>query len=164
MSLQAPMFPPVETGVLELVGANEQVDQNEFGAAVSYDLIAARPMAGALLAVTLLSSEAGTGAIQTPAGQLLVFDADPGHSAGDDGSGISAAEWQGLIAAIDVQAVDWTAEDNGAFCNLRNFEPIPFHRLSTLYFVWRHTDAISLNDAAGDDEVLSVNVWLQLLG
>jgi len=159
--LVAPMFPPRETGILELIGVNEQVDQNEFGAAVSYDIPGLKAGSGYLLAFTFISSEEGTGAILTPGGQLLVFDADPGHSAGDDGSGISAAEWQALICVIDVAAGEWTAEDNAAFVNVRDFEPIRFHEVDTLYFVWRHKDATGFNDAAGDDETLKVNCWLQ---
>jgi len=163
MPLVAPMFPPAETGVLELVGTDERVDQNEFGAAVSYDIPGPKAGSGILTAFTFFATEEGTGALQDSAGQLLIFDADPGHSAGDDGSGITAAEWKTLIAAIDVAAGDWTTEDNALFCNKRDFEPIRFHEVNTLYFVWRHTDATSLNDAAGDDESLSVNVWYQRL-
>ncbi len=157
--LTAPMYPPTETGVLELIGTDERVDQNEFGAAVSYTVPGTTASSGYMLMFTLVASEEGTGAIPHPAGQLLVFDADPGHSAGDDGSGITAAEWETLIAVVAVADGDWTAEDNAAFCNKRDFEPIPFHEAPILYFVWRHTDATSLNDAAGDDEVLNVNVW-----
>ena len=164
MPLVAPKFPPTETGILELVGTNERVDQNEFGAAVSYDIPSSPTAAsGILTAFMLFATEEGTGALQNSAGQLLIFDADPGHSAGDDGSGISAAGWKTLIAAIVVSAADWTAEDNGAFCNKRNFKSIRFHEVNTLYFVWRHTDATSLNDNAADDEVLEVNVWYQRL-
>jgi len=158
--LTAPMFPPLETAVLELIGKDEAVAQNTFGAAVSYTVPGTTPSSGFLLAFTFISSEEGTGDILTPAGQLLVFDADPGHSAGDSGSGISTAEWQTLICKIDVSSGEWITEDNAAVVNVRDFQPIPFHRVSTLYFVWRHTSATGFNDAAGDDEVLDVNVWL----
>jgi len=161
--LTAPMFPPRETGVLELVGINERVDQNEFGAAVSFTVPGTTASSGILTGFMFFATEEGTGALQDSAGQLLIFDADPGHSAGDDGSGITAAEWKALIAVIDVAAGDWTTEDLAMFCNKRDFEPIRFHKVDTLYFVWRHTDAVSLNDGAGDDERLHVNVWLQKL-
>ncbi len=161
--LTAPMFPPRETGVLELIGTDEVVDQNEFGAAVSYSVTGAKARSGIITAFTFISTEEGTGAILLPAGQLLIFDADPGHNAGDDGSGISADEWKTLIAAVDISSGEWTAEDNGAFLNRRDFEAIQFHEVKTLYFVWRHRSATSFNDAAGDDEGLFVNVWLQLM-
>ena len=144
-----------ETAVLELVGADEQIDQNELGAAVSFTLPGEPPSSGELLSFTFISSD---GDIQTPSGQLLIFDADPGHNAGDDGSGVSAAEWKALIGEIDVGASDWKSEDNAAWLSIKD-EIIPFHAVDTLYFVWRHTDATSLNDGAGDDEVLEVNVW-----
>ena len=161
MPLFMPAYPVKETGVLELVGADERVDQNELGAEVSFTLPGVQPASGILLAFTFFGTETGTGAIPHPAGQLLIFDADPGLTAGDDGSGVSAAELKTLIAVLDVADGDWTAEDNGAFAHKSNFEPIPFHAVQTLYFVWRHTDATNLNDAAADDEVLEVNVWYQ---
>lgn len=146
-----------ETGVLELVGADEQVDQNELGAAVSFDLPGERAASGELLSFVFLSSESGSGSIQTPSGQLLIFDVDPGHNAGDDGSGISAPEWQAFIGEIDIASSDWKSEDYAAWISVKD-EVVPFHAIDTLYFVWRHTDSTSLNDGAGDDEKLEVNV------
>lgn len=147
-----------ETGVLELVGADEQVDQNELGATVSHDLPGEQPASGELLSFTFVATETGSGAVQDSAGELLIFDADPGHSVGDDGSGISAAEWKRCIGRVKVAASDWTIEDNGGVaCIVDN--PVPFHGVQTLHFVWLHTDATSLNDGAGDNEVLEVNVW-----
>ena len=161
--LTGPIYPPAETTLLELVGTNEQVDQGDFGASVSFNLPGNEPAAGVLTGFTFISSEEGSGSIQTLSGHLLIFDADPGHSAGDVGTGISTAEWQTLIAVVTVETVDWTTETTAAYYNARDFEPIRFHAVNTLYFVWRHTGDTSYNDAAGDDEVLDVNVWYQRL-
>lgn len=161
IGVSQPWDPVRESGVLELVGKNEQVDQNEFGAAVSLTMPGTQASSGKLLAFTFIATEEGTGAVQDSAGQLLIFDADPGHSAGDDGSGISGAEWKTLIGAVAVASTDWTTEEAGGFAYKQPTLPIPFHEVDTLYFVWRHTDATSLNDGAGDDEVLDVNVWYE---
>jgi len=161
LQLSQPWDPIRETGVIELVGTDEQVDQNEFGAAASFTMPGNQAASGKLVSFMFIATEEGTGAIQNSAGQLLIFDADPGHNVGDDGTGISGAEWKALIGVIAVAAGDWTAEDNGGFAYKQSTLPIPFHAVDTLYFVWRHTDATSLNDGAGDDEVLEVNVWYE---
>ena len=38
--------------------------------------------------------------ILTSAGTLLIFSADPGHSSGDTGSGISTAEWETFLGKV----------------------------------------------------------------
>ena len=157
-----PRYPILHSGVTELVGKDEQVDQNELAAAVEVDITSGegQPVSGEILAVMLYATEEGSGAVQDSAGELLIFTADPGHSAGDTGSGISAAEWQTCIGRVKVTASDWSTEDNGGIAYITD-TPVPFHNLSSLFLVWYHTDATSLNDAAGDDEVLDVDLWYQ---
>lgn len=143
-----------EGGVTELVGINEQVDQDEYGASVGVAL--GNTYSGEILSVTLYSTEDGSGTVQTPAGKLLILDADPATSAGD--TALAAAEWPTVIGIIAVAAADWLVDANGAACFIAN-QPVPFHALATLYFVWFHEDATSLNDVAGDDEQLEFNFW-----
>ena len=161
MTSMYPQRPVLHTGVLELVGADERVDQNELGVAVSASIDGGNTSSGVILAAAFYATESGTGAIQDSAGELLVFTADPGHSVGDDGSGVSGAEWKTCIASIAVATTDWVTEDNGGIAHICS-DPIPFYGLATLYFVWHHTDATSLNDGAGDNEVLDVDVYYQL--
>lgn len=155
--LTNPRYQIQELGLTELIGPNEQVDQNDYGASVAIALgDGVRPVSGELLSFMFYSGETGTGAVQTPAGTLLLMDADPAVSAGD--TSITAAAHQTIIGRVDVAAADWIADANGGHaCKLD--QPIPFHNLQTLYAVWFHTDATSLNDAAGDDETLHFNGW-----
>jgi hypothetical protein len=158
-----PRYPILHIGVTELVGKDEQVDQNELGDAVEVDLSSdgeGQPISGEILSAMFYATEEGSGSVQDSAGELLIFTADPGQAAGDDGSGISGAEWQTCIGRIKIAASDWSTEDNGGIAYVTD-TPIPFHDLSSLFLVWYHTDATSLNDAAGDDEVLDVDLWYQ---
>ena len=145
-----------ELGVTELVGADEQVDQNDYGASVSVDLPGGLPISGEFLHFTFYSRETGTGAVQTPAGSLFILDADPATTAGD--TAITAAERLTVIAEVPVAAADWQSDANGGSVTVHD-KPVAFHGLTTLYFLWFHEDATSLNDGAGDDEILEFNAW-----
>ena len=59
-----------ETGLIELVGINEQVDQNDYGAHVTADLKGS----GEILSACFMSTEDGTGDVQEPAGKQLIFN------------------------------------------------------------------------------------------
>lgn len=143
----------VEGGITEIIGINEQIDQNDYAASVGLAL--GGTYSGEILNVALFSTEDGTGTVLTPSGHLLIFDADPAIAAGD--TSITNAEWLTLIGKVTVAAADWISDANGAYAY---YEPsISFHALSTLYFGWLHTDATSYNDSAGDDEQLEFNIW-----
>ena len=151
-----PFMPMREGGLTELVGINEQVDQSDYSGSVAVTLDATIPRSGEILSVCLYSTEDGSGAVQTPAGRLLVLDADPAVSSGD--TSITAAEWVTVLGHIKVLSGDWLTDANGGIAYVHDV-PIPFHDLNTLYFVWFHEDATSLNSAAGDDEQLQMNCW-----
>lgn len=155
--LTNPRYEIQELGLTELVGADEQLDQNDYGASVAITLgDGIRPVSGELLSFMFYTAETGSGAIQTPAGTLLILDADPAVSAGD--TAISAAEHRTVLGRVDVEAADWNSDANGGnACKLD--QPIPFHSLNAIYALWYHTDATSLNDGAGDDETLHFNAW-----
>jgi hypothetical protein len=104
----------------------------------------------------LYSTEDGSGAVQTPAGWLYIFDADPTISSGD--TSMSAAERVTVLGRLEVEADDWDADANGGTAYIYD-TPVAFHSLSTLYFVFKLTSATGMNDAAGDDEQLEFNFW-----
>lgn len=157
MPLSAPYYQITETALTELVGKDEQVDQNDYGGSVAVTLgDGVRPVSGELLSFAFFSTEEGTGAVQTPAGTLLILDADPAVSAGD--TSITAAERLTVLGHVSIAAADWQTDANGG-SNFVYDQPVPFHNLQALYFVWFHEDATSYNDGAGDDEVLEVKAW-----
>jgi hypothetical protein len=161
-TLTQPFNPIQETGVVELVGKDEQVDQNDYGGSVAVALGPTgynKPISGEILHVTVFSRETGSGSVQTPDGQLIILDADPATTAGD--TAITAAERLTVIGAIPVETTDWISDANGASATIFT-KPLAFHALHNLYFLWFHENATSFNDAAGDDEILEVNAWYRM--
>lgn len=149
----------VESTLTELIGADEQIDQNDFGGSVEVDLAGLAIVGGCsgeILSVMLFATEAGTGAILEPAGTLFIFDADPSISAG--ATSMSAAARVTVLGQVVVGANDWKADANGASVFVYN-QPVPFHELDSLFLAWFHEDATSFNDGAGDDEKLEVKFW-----
>lgn len=157
MGLSNPLYHITETALTELVGADEQVDQNDYSGSVAVTLgDGVRPVSGEFLSFTFYTKEEGSGAVMSPAGTLILLDADPAIASGD--TAMTAAERETVIGSIDVAAADWIADATGAHASILD-KPLPFHNLQTIYAVWLHTDATSLNSAAGDDEVLSFKAW-----
>ena len=80
-----PQYGMQHIGVTELVGKDEQVDQNELGAEVAATMsqITGVPVSGEFLAFIFYATEEGSGAVQDSQGELLIFTAAPGLTAGD---------------------------------------------------------------------------------
>lgn len=142
------------SALIELIGINEQVDQNDFGGSVALPLGTTGP--GEILSVLLRTTESDAGSILTPEGTLIFLNADPAVSAGD--TSMTAAEWATVVGSISVSSSDWVADANAGVVLQVPEHPIPFESLSDLYMVWLHEDATSFNDGGTDDEALHVVV------
>ena len=144
-----------EIAVVELVGADEEVNTSDYGGSVALAL--GGSYSGYIDGVCIFATEDGTGAVQDSAGVLLFLDADPATTAGD--TAITNAERLTVLGQVTFYASDWqTDATGGSACK----EPgIPFHALSNIYALWFHTDATDLNDAAGDDESAELEVRYQ---
>ena len=145
-----------EVGLTEIVDADHQVDQNDFSATADLTVgVGGLTASGEFLSVVLVTTENGSGAVLSPAGKLILLDADPNTTAGD--TALTAAEWKTAIGYVDVNTSDWVTDANGglAFKQIA----VPFHDLTAVYAVWFHEDATSFNDAAGDDEEMHINLW-----
>lgn len=147
----------MEGGLTELVGINEKIDQNDYSGSVSVTLPG--PISGEILSFAFYATEDGSGAIQDSAGTLIIFDADP--SVTSEATTLTAANWITAIGHVAVTTGDWSVDAGGGLAYIMD-NPIPFHNLSTLYFVWKQTDAQGLNDGAGDDEQLEFNFWYRI--
>lgn len=147
-----------EGGATEIVGADEQVDQNEYGAsvAVALDTTDYDSISGEILSFGFLSTEDGTGAIQKPDGTLYIFDADPSISVGD--VTMTNADWLTVMGVVRVSSSDWVTDTTGAM-NYIIDTPIAFHSVITMYLAWFQEDTTSFNDNAADDEQLEMNFW-----
>src|SRR3990167_1868637 len=144
----------LETGIFELIGINEQVDQNNYGDEIGVALAATH--SGTITGITLVSTEDGSGAVMNPVGVLHIFDADPVITVND--AALAAASHPFAIAEINVAAADWIEDTGGAHVSLSlPNSGIPFHALGTVYFSFQTTDATSINSAAGDDEQIEAN-------
>jgi hypothetical protein len=162
--LTQPFATIYETGLITLIGANNQVDQNEYGPSAAVDLVTAcgaragAPISGEILQVTLISTETGSGSVNAPNGVLFFLDADPAVAAGD--TTMTAGERATVIAQVEVETTDWKSDAGGASATIFT-KPIALHALSSLYVVWFLEHATSYNDAAGDDEILQMNAWFR---
>ena len=156
--LTKPFSAILEAGLTELVGINEQVDQNDYGGSVGISLAApgSQPVSGEILSFAFYATEDGSGAVQDSAGYLILMDANPAVTAGD--TALAAAEFVTILGVVTVEATDWHTDANGGVAYIHD-TPVPFHDLNTIYAVWFHSDATGLNDAAGDDEQLEFNFW-----
>ena len=149
-----PFAAVLEGGLTELVGVDEQVDQNDYSGSVEVALGGTH--SGELLSFAFYATENGSGAVQDSAGRLIILDADPAVASGD--TALAAGEWPTVLGVVQVEAGDWIMDANRGVAYIVD-TPVAFHALSTLYFVWLHEDATSLNDAAEDDELLEFNFW-----
>jgi len=144
----------IEGGLLSLVADDEEVNTNDYGASVEGALGATH--SGEILQFVFYATETGSGAIQDSAGKLIILDADPEINDGD--TAMTAAERITVLGQVEVSPSDWQIDANGGSAIILN-QPVAFHALASLFFVWFHTDAVDLNDGAGDDEVLQMNFW-----
>ena len=140
-----------ETGMIELVGEDEQVDQNDYGAHVTANLKGS----GEILSACFISIG---GDILQVSGKLLIFNAAVTVAAGD--TSITTGERGELIAMIDVSASAWQADVNGASQSIL-VQPVPYDT-NDLYLVWFHESATSINSDAQDNEELWVNLFYRL--
>lgn len=152
------VYPYQRTGVFELIGVNERVDQNRYSDEVA---IAIPSYLGYEIAkIMLYSTEDGTGAVQRPNGQLFVLRADPAIAANDATLGAGAV-WPTVAAKIPIAMADWSATDAGGACVDKVLaEPIHVDA-ATLWFTFFNEAAGSFNDVAGDDEQLEADVWFR---
>ena len=143
-----------EMGITELIGINEQITASQYGATVSITL--AGP--GTIVKVCLIATEddsGGGGAVFTPAGDLILFDADP--TLGVDDATITNAERLTIVSVMTFATANWQSDANGAVNCQKTIEI--FHG-STLFATWHSaTGETQWNSAAGDDEQLEFNLW-----
>ena len=150
--LTMPFEPMQQIGLTELIGINEQVDQNDYSASVAVTLGSIQ--SGEILDVCLFTTEDGTGSVQSPEGWLYLFSADPSITSG--ATAMTAAARVTILGRIKVESADWETDANGGAAYIYD-TPVAFPALSTLYFAFKLTSATSLNDGAGDDEQLEFN-------
>lgn len=142
-----------ELGLTELVGADEQIAQNEYTPSVGVSL-GDSPVSGKFESFAIIST--GGDELEIT-GVLLIFDADPAIAEGD--SAITAAEHQSLIGMVKVESGDYLLADSGGKSAYIVDTAVPFHSLETIYFSFDYTAATTINSAAGDNEVVSLNAW-----
>jgi len=149
-----------ELGLTELIGINEQVDQNDYSASVEVDVSpGSNPASGVIHQWMFYQTEDGSGAILSPAGTLFILDADPAVANGD--TALAAAEWVTVVGTVDVLAGDWITDANGSVAVIKD-QPVYFHDVDSLFFTFKLTSSTSINSAAGDDEQLEFNAEMQL--
>jgi hypothetical protein len=110
MTITRPFTSMQEIGLTELVGINETVANTNYGDEVSVTIGDGpnneREVSGEFLSFMFYSTEDGSGAVQTPAGRLLIFDTAPTIAAND--TAITVAEATTLVGQVRVAVADWT--------------------------------------------------------
>lgn len=150
-------FGMIDSGWLSLVGADQQVDQNKYGASVEFSFGA--EVSGYLSLQALVSAKEGTGAVQKPRGVVLVFDSDPSIAAND--AALSIATHEKELGQWTCESSDWVNSDaNAAGATPYLKDAIRIDGLSSVWIAWQHLSATSYNDAAGDDETLQARLVL----
>lgn len=145
-----------EFGVTELIGKDEQVAQNQFGAHVEISIGASgKNVSGEILNVVIISSG---GDKIGEAGRLYFFDADPTITAG--AGDMTLAEAKLLIGQIEIAASDWkNAGGTPTVKTVFKEVAIGFHAVPSIFAAYFHAGATQINSAGGDDEVFDFNVW-----
>jgi len=156
LGVVAPYRRPTEiqsSGVLELVGINERVDQYEYSQEVEQAF--SRTISGEILNVTLISTEDGSGAVLRPEGTLFGLNADPNVSVG--ATTLGAANFPKVVAQVEIDSSLWSTNDTGGAVASKAVA-FAFESVSSLFWVFQLKSATSINDAAGDDEQLELVV------
>jgi hypothetical protein len=144
----------IKSGVIQIVGTDEQVDQNKYGVDVEAALYGPNS-AGELYQITLYSSETGSGSVQTPECVLYIFDEDPTVAAND--ASLTAADGLKAIASVKFESSDWRGDSTVKIAS--RTVAIPFQVVGSLWFVLQNLSATGINDAGGDDEKIEMQFW-----
>jgi hypothetical protein len=152
-------FAPIrELGLTELVGINEQIDQNDFTKSV------ALPVGGSgyITNIVAYGAESGDGAIPAvDSFMILVFDVDPDISAGN--TTLSADTWRTCLGSWYFEGATSDTTGSASFNSAGSIMPIPYHDCNTLYFVGQWLNATAINDDPANNEQVHINVWVQPL-
>ena len=144
------------SGQVTLVGINNAVDQNKWSPSVALSLDVGETVLGSYIkAVRLIAGESGSGSVIKSVGDVVFFNADPAIASND--AAITAAEWLTVVGHATFAAANYTTGDALGAVAQANVE-IPLPPTSTLWAALLKTDAAALNDAAGDDEFLILEV------
>ena len=147
----------IESGLIELVGKDEVVAQNQYSAGTAIP-VSVSAAGGIIKSIVLSQTELDAGAILSVAGVLVFFTADPVCAAGD--TAVTSTAWGKSLGTVTVAAGDWVTDANGGAA-LKATLDIPFPRLANLWCVFKLTSATSINSGATDDEVLSIKIYYE---
>lgn len=152
-------FSPIfSTGLSSLIGPDDTVAQNTLSKSLQeYVTQPGSTSSGEILNIRLLSSG---GDVLTPDGTLLILSADP-EIAATASTGLTLAEWESVLATVDVAAADWKTDPDGLAAFFSAEVGIAFQPLEALFFVWLHESATSFNSDAADNESLKVEARIR---
>jgi hypothetical protein len=149
---------PLKTALITLVGADQQIDQNDYSDSVEIDLTPAgrRPVSGEIGNVILVSRKTGSGSVMVPDCTIFFFDEDPDIDAGDTAA--TAAAMQKAIGYVEFENTHWKGDVSGKIAFKEPAQAIMFSNVSSLWAVLLNEDATAINSAAGDDEILELRL------
>lgn len=148
---------------IELIGINDLVEQNKFGASKTIN-IANIQVSGEIIGVTLVTSFDGGGAILKPAVDLFFFRSDPSISVADDALTIAAAN--ASEGYIHIAAADYAGPGAGTDTAALAHVPVAFgfqtDSIGNLYVAMVNRATTTINSDAGDDEQVEITLKIRL--
>jgi len=159
-----------QTGFIELVGTDEQVDQDEWGASVQVPFA---PESQSICIPALILRQgfdgSATGASLSIGGFVVFFFGDPSIAVGTGVGALTRAQLNKIVGWFDIaaQGADWQnwraagAADDADIAFLQSEDDriqVPRMAGEDLYAALLLTSATSINSAAGDDEDVYMKV------
>lgn len=147
-------LPCYSTGMLELIGKDENVQAQNYSKSVSFSFSSERA-SGEILSLILVSYKTGTGAILKPQGDLYIFSNDPNISANATSLSPSGADHKKIMNVVPIVTGDWLSDTTGAVATV--LTATAFEKTSALYFSFKIASGeTAYNANAGDDQFLEV--------
>jgi hypothetical protein len=149
----------LESGIVEIIGVDEQVNTNQFAASVAINLLHDRNKTGVIRSIGFFLNGAAVGL--SPSGVLLIMDEDPNVSAGD--TDLAVGEWASILGHVNLVNADVISDGTptGGVVVYADDLRISFHNSDDLYIVFKLTSATQFNSEAADNESLSCNIWYE---
>jgi len=149
---------------LTLIGVNDQIAQNEFGASQQIDVDGGESNEATLTAeivgITLVSRESGSGVIIKAPIDFMMFNSDPSISAGD--TSLNTAQLDALVSVINITTGDYASTLTNAAVGTKSLaHPFITDGTGKLWISPINRSATTYNSAVGDDEILSARVYIR---
>jgi hypothetical protein len=144
----------LETPVIELVGVDEALGQDNYSASVEVPIEANLLASGEIMSITLIQTvvSPGTGSLLQPEGKLIIFGGEVTILADADALAVGGGDHRKVVGFQNFAAGNYLPGNNGHVAFVET--AIPFPAVKSLWLSFFLTSATGLNDGEDDDELL----------